>query len=391
MNAFTLYVSWIRRQPLRSLLSVVLVALGMATVTALLLFDGQFRERLTSDAQGIDLVVGAKGSPLQLLLSAVYHVDTPNGNIPGEKLAWLEAHPMVESATPLTIGDSYKGVRLVGTDPTYLDFYDARLADGRLWDKPFEVVLGEKAAQRTGLRIGDRFEGSHGFHADDDAHSQSSFMVVGKLAATGSVLDRLILTSPASTWLSHGQNERLGEITAVLIRYATPLAAARLPGEINRETSMTAAAPAFQAARLLALSGAGLNALRGFGFLLVAVAGLSIFIALNQALRERRPDLAVIRALGGSSRKIGMLMILEGLCLTIAGVVTGLIGGHLAIEMLALWSQPAREIDLTGLTADPREVPLVLLALVVALAASAGPALSAARMDIGAVLSKRTS
>ncbi|MDD3519311.1 MAG: ABC transporter permease, partial [Chromatiales bacterium] len=282
MNAFALALAYLRARALNTALNVLLLSLGIATICVLLLVSHQLGDRMLRDGRGIDLVVGAKGSPVQLILSAVYQVDFPTGNIPLAEAERLRAHPTVREAIPLALGDSFQGQRIVGTEHAYAAHYGASIAEGRLWQAPFEATLGARAAATTGLRVGDRFFGAHGLAGGDHLHVHDAFPyeVVGVLAPTGTVIDRLILTPVETVWAvhEHGDAPHVDEplvdavamhedeheheheddhaadahqITALLIKYATPLAAVSLPREINDGTAMQAASPAMETARLL--------------------------------------------------------------------------------------------------------------------------------------------
>ena len=394
MSVWRLGFAYLCDRWLNSVLLLLLLALGIATITLLLLFDGAMRERLARDARGIDLVVGAKGSPLQLLLSAVYHLDVPTGNIPAETATRLAAHPMVSKVIPLALGDSLAGFRIVGTDHGYAKHYGAVLAEGRLWNSELEAVLGADVARATGLGPGDSFIGSHGLTPGGPAHSQAPYRVVGVLSPSASVLDRLVLTAVQSIWEVHDHHETVGkreniprEITALLVAYRTPLAAVRLPREINVETALQAASPALEMARLLSLVGAALRTLRGFGVLLIVTAGLGIFVALTTALRERRQDIAILRSLGASRMRVLCLMLSEALSLSAAGGVAGLALGHIAAETLAGLMPEARAMGLTGTVARPDELYLMAFAIGIGALAALLPALTAYRTEVAATLS----
>ena len=195
--------------PLNLLLSIVLFALGIGLISFLLLLNTQLREKFDSNLAGIDMVVGAKGSPLQLILSSMYHVDSPTGNISiKEATPFLrEEHPLIETAVPLSLGDSYRGYRVVGTDHSIADLYQFEVENGRLWEETMEVTVGKIASIETGLQIGDTFSSSHGFNEGDFEHDEVSFRVVGILQGTGTVVDQLILTSFSSVWASHAHND----------------------------------------------------------------------------------------------------------------------------------------------------------------------------------------
>ena len=162
MNALALGLRAIARRPLPAVLTVLLLTLGIAMVIALLLFQRELEDRLGRDARGIDLVVGAKGSGLQLVLSSVFHIDVPTGNVGLAELRDIARHPMTAGVIPLSLGDAYRGFRIVGTSHDYVRHYSGELAEGRLWERSMEAVAGARAARGAGLRAGDSFVGSHG-------------------------------------------------------------------------------------------------------------------------------------------------------------------------------------------------------------------------------------
>jgi putative ABC transport system permease protein len=209
MNLLTLSGAYLRTNPLNTFLNLLLLALGMGTIVVLLLFSQQLEQRLLHDSRGIDLVVGAKGSPLQLILSSIYHADIPTGNIPLRDAKKIMQHKRVKTAIPLALGDNYHGYRIVGTTPTYPAHYDASLAQGRLWQKPLEATLGAEVARQTGLYVGAQFVGAHGLtHGTaEHLHGEYKYTVTGILKPTGTVIDRLILTSIESVWKVHEEQQ----------------------------------------------------------------------------------------------------------------------------------------------------------------------------------------
>jgi len=166
--------------------------------------------KFQKNIKGIDMVVGAKGSPLQLILSAVYQIDYPTGNIPRAEYQRLSKHPMIKQVIPLSYGDSYRGYRIIGTEPTYINQYEGVIKEGRVWQKPFEVVVGVTVAQSMRLTIGTEFFSSHGYVEVPDPnahHGHQAYKVVGILAPSNSVLDQLVLTSMESVWKIHEKPE----------------------------------------------------------------------------------------------------------------------------------------------------------------------------------------
>jgi putative ABC transport system permease protein len=407
MSLLALTLAYIRARALNAVLNLILLALGIGMIVLLLLFSAQLEERLLRDARGFDLVIGAKGSPLQLILSSIYQIDFPTGNIPLTEVARWRQHPMVESAIPVAMGDNFSGFRILGTEHAYAGHYGAKLAAGRLWQAPFEATLGAAVAAASGLRPGDRFVGSHGLAGGGAAHAEHPYTVVGILAPTASVLDRLVLTPIESVWEVHGmhgpeheaeeehgaagtpQPVRPLEVTALLVHFRSPLGAVEVPQLVNREPGLQAASPALETARLMSLVGVGLETLRGFGLLLIASAGLSVFIALWNAMQERRYDLAVMRTLGASRRVLFVQPLIEGLILAGGGAILGLLVGHGVATMVGGLLRQAQDMGLTGLTWRPEELYVVLLALGVGLVSALLPAIQAYRTDIAQVLATR--
>lgn len=391
--AFSWRFLWSR--PLTAALNLLLLSLGLASITFLLLVSHQINSAFERDLAGIDVVVGAKGSPMQLILSGVLQLDVPTGNIPLAAVQTLQSHPQVATVIPISMGDSFKGFRIVGTTPDYVSHYAAELAQGALWRSPMQAVLGARVARQNGLKVGDTFSGAHGLSAGADTHEESPYTVTGILAPTGSVLDRLVLTSLESVWQVHdaeadtapGNKER--EVTLALIQYKTPLAAVTFPRFINTTTGMQAAAPALELTRLLGMLGVGLEVLRALAGLLLLTAGLSVFIALWGAVRERRADLALLRMLGAPPRKVAGLLLCEALWLALLAMVLGVLAGQ-GLAMLLAWALQLDQSVMIGAPAWPAGLLGVpALALGVALASALLPAWEAYRVSVFELLQSR--
>ena len=400
MNLATLSAGYLRARPLNTALSVLLLALGVGTIVLLVLVVSQLEERMNRDARGIDLVVGATGSPMQLILSGIYHVDAPTGNIPLAAAQALAGHRLIKRAMPLALGDGWKGFRIVGAGHEYLEHYGAKPVAGRLWGKPMEVVLGAEVAGRTGAGVGARFAGAHGVTGQGEEHGAAPYDVVGVLGRTGSVLDRLVLTSIDSVWQvhedEHGPQDEADrkamaedrEVTVLLVQYASPLAAATLPRQINSKSELQAASPALETARLFRIVGVGVEALRAFAIVLIIAAGLSVFIALYTALEERRYDLAVMRTLGASPGRLFGLLLMEGLVLAALGTLAGLVLGHAFASGLGAWLEAQQQYPVTGLEWRAAELWIAAAALAVGVTAALLPAWRAYRTDVSRTLAQ---
>lgn len=427
MNLFKLSFSYLKRRALNSFLNILLLSFGIATVVILLLFSYQLEDNLFKNAEGVDVVVGAKGSPIQLILSSIYQIDSPTGNIDLADAKELMNNRMVASAVPLALGDNFRGYRLVGTTPDYLELYGAGLAEGTLWDHEYEVVAGAKAAENESLEPGDTIISSHGMSGGGSDHENHEMHVAGVLEPTGGIIDRLILSGVETMWRIHAYEET-GEmdgdqeqsqiadenqaghdhshgrqitdssylddrnndeqITSLLISYSSPLAAAQFPRYVNAETSMQAAAPAVEITRLLNLLGVGLDAIQIFAYVLIFASVLGIFIALLNSMKERKYDLAIMRTLGGSRWKLFMHIIIEGILISVAGALLGMLLGHAAIEGLGVLFAEAQQFDVTGFVLIPGEAWILVLAIGIGVFSSLLPAIQAYRTDIAETLSK---
>ena len=394
MSPLRLALAYLAARPLATALHVLMLAIGVGTLVLLLLFTHQAEERLARDARPVDLVVGAKGSPLQLILSSLLQADVPTGNIRHDAALALASNPMIAQAVPVAMGDSYLGYRIVGTEPAYLGLYGAKVERGRVFAAPMEAVVGADVARRAGIADGAQLVGNHGLAAGGGAHGAHPYTVVGVLGRTGTVVDRLVVTSLESVWEVHedaagaGAAAKPREVTALLVRYRTPLAAATLPRQVNATTMMQAASPAAELTRLMQLVGAGADAVRVLALVLMASAALSMLAALSAALQERRHDLALLRMLGARPATLFALAACEGVTLVVTGVILGVALGHGAAEALGRWIARSNAWSVTGFTWVPQEAFLALAVLAAGAATCLLPAIQAYRRD-PALLLKR--
>jgi putative ABC transport system permease protein len=389
MNLITLSLAGLRGGRLTHALNILVLALGLGTVTLLLLVSGTLTDRLVRDGRGIDIVVGAKGSPLQLVLSAVYQADVPTGNIPLDAVETLQHDPLIDHAVPLALGDAIGRFRIVGTTPQYLGIYGASLSQGALWQHPMEAVLGADTAARLHLTVGDQFVGAHGVNGNGPAHTEFPYKVTGILAPTGSVIDRLALTSVESVWEIHarpGEPQAPREVTAVLLQARTPLAVVVLPHRINTQTTWQAAVPSFEAARLVSLLGFGASAFHALAIVLIVSAGLGMLIALITRMRERRQEFAVLRLLGATRLQLFTTVLIEALALAATGAVAGMLLGHTAAWVLAAWFPSGESLARMSLHPIASEWRIPFAALATGFLAAIIPAVTAYRSDVAAAL-----
>lgn len=420
MNLFALSWSYIKSKPLNTALNVMLLSLGIAIIAVLLLLSKQMETALTKNSRGIDLVVGAKGSPMQIILSSVFQVDYPTGNIPLSEARKLSRNRLIKNIIPMAMGDSYKGFRIIGTNYDYPDLYDAVLASGRLWKQKMETVVGTNVAKQLQLEVGDTIYSSHGL-VDNALHTHDNhgYHITGIFETSNSVLDNLILSSVESVWAVHDhhagdedefreeqehdahetqniiaakglpEGDADDELTTLIIQYRSPMAAVQLPRYINQNTNMQAASPAFEIARLFSLIGVGVSMVQGLAGIIIFIAALSIFIALYNALKERKYDLAIMRSLGASKAKLFTHVIVEGVLITTAGCLLGLLLGQAAILIL---SESLTQTDQLGITANTftyEQLYLIAGSIAVGVIASLLPAIQAYQTDISDTLSQK--
>ena len=383
-------------KPLNTLLSIILLTASVAIITLLILLQNQFEKKFNSNIDGIDLVLGAQGSPLQLILSSVYQVDAPTGNISyTEAKTWMN-NPFVEMAVPLAFGDNYRGFRIVGTTPDYLKKYDAEVKEGKIFDKNFEVVIGSAVAEKMNLKVGDSFFGSHGDSEEGELHKDHAYVVTGIIGKTDKVADNLILCNIQSVWAMHDHehaegeehnhdehdhegveeehdhdehnheaieehsheddhdghnheateeheheheeapiNEEGKEITAVLLKMKNKMAIMSWQRIIPMNTKMQAASPGIEINRLFELFGVGLQALQYLAYGIMLISGISIFIALYNTLKERKYEFALLRVNGASRVQLLVLVLIESLLLCVTGFLFGTIVGRIALVLIS--------------------------------------------------------
>jgi putative ABC transport system permease protein len=400
VNLASISFAYLRARNTSTVLNTVLLAFSVAAITLLVLTSEQLQDRMHFNARGFDLVVAPKGSGLQAVLSNVYQLEPPIAAIPWREAQAITSRPGVNTAIPVAAVDHYRGVRVIGTTPEYLEHYGARVRAGARWHHPFQAVVGSEAAARTGLRVGSTFTVAHAGSAGAEAVHQETYRVVGVLWPSGTVSDRLIVTDLASVWTQHidsGESEdglvreppmdEGREVNAILVETTSPDAAAALAHEINAGTTLQAVSPATESARLFGAIIVGMRLLRAFAIVLVIAAGFSVFIALYSALSERQYDLAIMRAMGASPRRLMFLLLFEGLMLAAIGTAIGVLLGH-ALTSAIGFAFRFEQAGVTGLTWSINELWIIGGALLIGMLAALLPAWRAHETDIARVLAR---
>jgi putative ABC transport system permease protein len=403
MSFVALAFAYLRRRWGQALLSIFVGALGIAAVaTAIVGFDAlpQAARRAWGS---VDLVVGPKGSALDLVLCCALHVSEPRGLVPMKTAMTAVGNPMIRAAAAIALGDNIDGWRIMGSTPAILAVYRAKIASGQMWTGKLQAVLGASAARALNLKLGDSFVGAHGLAAGGESHEKFPYNVVGILAPTGSALDRLVLTDIETVRYVHVEQakaeiaekgstdeENVADLpegaTAVVASYRVPTAAAFMPRQIDATDNLSAASPTLEIARLIGYVRPLTIAVTGLGLLLVIIAASGAAIGLMATMNARTRDLALLRALGASPGKIAMVAFAEASMIMAAALV---LGGALTAGLLLI----GRDVlaDSTGLLLQPElgwdQIAMLLLGTIsVTVVAAAFPALRAIHTQIEELL-----
>lgn len=412
MSLWHIAWSYLWNRKLTTCLTILSVALAVGLISAVLTLREETRKRFEDESQAFDLVVGQKGSPLQLVLSSVYFMDNPTGNINISELHRLQADTeYVQAAFPINLGDTYATFRIVGTVPELMShsWEDTRgnlrepfkFAEGKVFEKEMEVVIGAGVARQTGLQLGDTFESTHGFVevAKEMAlvdHSEHPYTVVGILKASDSPFDRAIFTALESTWHAHEKEaaeqgiDPRSQVTSVLLQLQSPVQRFEYQQQIQDNTGVMAVVPVNEIKKLYDnLLATVKTIMLAIGYLVVVISAISILIGLYLSILQRKRDLAVMRALGASSFEIFGAVIIEAFWVTMLGIGSGWLIGRLVTYGFGkvLEAQYGLVISSFGITRD--EINAFATVALVGLVAGILPAWQAYDSDVASDLAER--
>lgn len=426
MSLFSIAWRSIRQRGLASALTALSMALGVALVVAVLVIHHVVADSFRRNAGlGYDIIVGAKGGKLQLVLNTVYHLSSPVENIPYSLLREFtdgQYKDYVSRAIPYCLGDNYQGYRVVATVPRLFEASGSgpryAFARGRNFDQaaPFEGVAGAIAARRLGLKVGDAFRPAHGVLDDGQGVKHDAFTVVGILEPTGTPNDRALFINMEGFYLlenhakpppgadpstaarhpaEHGDDrdhlaplpENQRELTAILIRSSSPSASLLLPNRINEGNQAQAVLPIREIRELFDAIVEPIEwLLLGLTVLIVVVSGIGILVSIYNSMSDRRREIAVMRALGARRSTVLTIVLLESVLLSLGGGAAGWLLGRGLIAALSptIAAQTGVAIGLAPLL--PAE--LLLIPGLIALAAAVGylPAMTAYRTDVARAL-----
>lgn len=403
MSFAGLAFAYLRRRWGQALLSMLVGALGIAAVATVLVGFDALPRAARHAWGGADLIVGPKGSALDLVLCCALHVSEPRGLVSLAAATRAVRNPMIRAEAPIALGDNVDGWRIVGTLPTLLDIYHARFASGAIWTDKLQAVAGATAARELGLKLGDSFISAHGLANSEDKHDKFPYKLVGILEPTGSVLDRLVLTDIETVRYVHREQAKAemaergstdenpathapDAATAVVASFRLPTAALLVQRQIDADDRLTAANPSFEIARLLSYARPLTAAVTGFGLLLMGIAAVAAALGLLATMSARTRDLALLRTLGASRAGLATVALCESAIIGLGALALGLL---MAAGLLAV----SRDFLLvrTGLLLQPEpDAGLIVLLLagtgLAILLAAAVPAVRAIRTDMEELL-----
>ncbi len=400
MNIWNISLQNIKSKPLYTFLTVFIASLSIALLLGTQQLKRSFENQIENNLGNIDVVVGAKGSPLQLVLASVLHLDNPTGNISYKEALKISKNPLIKSAVPISYGDNYKGYRIVGTTHEYATLYSAELEKGHRVENAMEVVLGNSVAQKLNLRIGDTLLSAHGLVENSIEEHDAVLRVVGILKPTQKVIDRLILTNLESVWDVHN-HERKGnheghddgksidekEITSLLIRFKSPRGLLPFLRRINERTSMQASLPKYELHKLYAYTSIGFKTISLIAYLILVISCITLFISLYKMVKERAFDLAILRTYGARNFQLIKMVFYEGFIVVFSSFLLGFLLLKIGLRFVLYFMKSNEQQNI--LTALPFQDVLqigflILILVIISVSCAIYPII---KMDVSKILS----
>lgn len=401
--------AWNRRLTLG--LTLVAIALSVTMLIGVERLRYEAHRGFSLSISGTDLVVGARTSPVQLILYAVFRIGEATSNIGWKSFQGIADNPLVAWAVPISLGDSHHGFPVMGTTPAYFEHFhysDSRrlsFSKGQPFRDVFDVVLGMEVASQLGYAIGDRIVLSHGMGGIGLLdHNDKPFIVSGILAPTGTPVDRTLhisldgITAIHLNWVGgvpmHGftiPNEHVRkfdltpkDITAVLVGMKTRAAVFKVQRQINEHKAepLLAVMPGVALEQLWQVVGVAEKTMLAVSSMVVFVGLSGLAAVLLASLNERRREMAILRAIGARRRDIFLLMVSESLLVTLGGIVLGIILLSTVSLALAPWVQANYGITLQPALVSVAELQLLAGVLVVGLLAGLVPGHRAYKMSL---------
>jgi putative ABC transport system permease protein len=407
--------AWNRRLTLG--LTLIAIALSVALLLAVDRVRRDARESFSQSVSGTDLIVGARTSPVQLMLYSVFRIGEAANNMKWASYEYVAAHPLVAWAVPLSIGDSHRGFPVVGTSKAYFERFrysgsqTLAFAGGQPFDSVFEAVVGAEVAERLGYRIGERVVLEHGTHALGAQHSDKPFTVVGILVRTGTPVDRSVHVSLEAIEAMHldwqGGAPIPGvaippehvtkfdlapkNISAVLVGLKQRAAVFRVQRAVNeyKEEPLLAVLPGVALDQLWQVVGIAERVLLAVSAMVVAVGLAGLVAVVLAGLNERRRELAILRSVGARPREIFLLLAIEAVGITLAGAALGLVILSVATALLAPFAAAHYGLVIEPALVSGTELALLGAVVAVGVLASVLPGYRAYKLSLADGLTPR--
>jgi putative ABC transport system permease protein len=367
----------LRQHALSTFITACSMALGAGLVMAVFVVNAQTRTAFTGGNVGFDAVLGARGSQLQLVLNTVFHLETSPGNIPWQLYEDIKKDPNVSLAIPYAVGDNYKGYRVVGTTDELFTKFETKKGKkyrlrkpGRPFDQNLrEAVIGSFVAQKTGLKLGSKFNPSHGVIYSKHSPQHSEYVVVGVMEPTNSPADRVlwipiegifrmgghILRGTGKAYVPKASEDipvEHKEVSAVMLKFRVRHIGMFMDQQINKQGKVaTLAWPIGTVmAELFNKIGWVHKILTLVAYLVVVVAAASMLASIYNTMNERRRELAIMRALGARRSTLFSVIVLEAASLSFLGSILGFLvyGVILSVAAVLIREQTGVVLNITG-------------------------------------------
>jgi putative ABC transport system permease protein len=374
-------------RPVLTIVAAAILGVAVALAIAVVLLSRAMEDGLVRASRPFDLLVGAKGSPTQLIMRTILLQDAPVGNIPFHYFETLRRDPRVAHAVPLAMGDSVHGFRIVGVGPEFFRLTDPAsqqpyfaVAAGRACKSTFEAVLGAQVSAIWRMGLHGTFQSQHGLleGVPGSAH-QATYTIVGMLKPSDTPLDRAIFVPLDSYWEVHDATAR--EITVAMVRPVGIKEFYQLYQEINQGTVAQAVLTGQGMARLFDLLDQGQAILTKVCYLALIMGAATVFLVSYAVGAQRRRETAILRALGAGRWSVFVIGLAEPLITAAWGTMLGVVAGH-----VAAWSIASRLHDASAIAIRPTFMveELMVAGAVLLLSAAAGllPAIESYRQDV---------
>lgn len=405
-------------KPLRSIFNILLISISVALIIILLLINKQFGNHLGKESEGIDLILCAKGSPLQSVLCNIFQIDAPTGNIPIDqvKVFLNPSHPLIQKAIPFALGDSYRNNRIVGTTLDYFEWKKIDCQEGKLFSKNSELVIGAELAHKENISIGSVLTSNHGLiDLEGEMTHQHELTVIGILKKQNSIDDHLIFSPISTYWEAHESdhdhkdldsdsslhhqhsvltNEELllypdHEITSVLIQFkGTNVQTLNFGRKINENSKIMAVNPPIEISRLYELTHSASNLLFWIAIILGIMSLFALIINLIQTMEERKFELAIMRISGASRLLIFIILILEALFICLIGFIIAFTLGHGILHIASTFFNLGNQYGIFGLVFYNDEFLLLILVLLCGVISAFIPGVRVFRQDIAETIKR---